>query len=98
MNPVRNKISNGMNVLIVGYPYARQNYRATFDGSNAYFLLPKVWKIKNGKAEYKNNDDARITTTPTFFHHSDYPIIGGLLKGWMPFAPWHIWKLKRKYN
>jgi len=87
-----------MNVMVTGYPYARQNYRDFFEKSGAYFVLPKVWKIKGGKTMYRTNPSNQIVVTSAFFHHSHYPIIGGLLKGWMPLAPFYMWKIKRKHG
>lgn len=87
-----------MNIVIIGYPYTRPNYRATFEALNVYFILPKIWKIKNGKAEYRVEKNSHIMTTFAPFYHSDYPIIGGLLKGWMPMFPWLLWKMKRRYH
>jgi glycosyltransferase involved in cell wall biosynthesis len=40
--------------------------------------------------------DPRIITTPALFAHSHAPVIGGLLKGWMPFFPWHLRRLGRR--
>ena len=87
-----------MNIVVIGYPFARPNNRATLAGLSTYFIVPKTWKIKKGKAKYRTDATERITTTMTFFHHSDYPIIGGLLKGWMPLLPWYLWKLKRRHG
>ena len=90
--------SNGMNIAVIGYPYTRQNYRAVFESPNVYFILPKIWKIKDGKAEYRTENSSHIITTIAPFYHSHYPIIGGLLKGLMPAFPWLLWKLKREHN
>lgn len=87
-----------MNKAVIGYPYTRPNYRAVFESPDTYFILPKVWKIKKGKAEYHTQDSSHIITIAALFSHSDYPVIGGLLKGWMPAFPWLLWKLKRKHQ
>ncbi len=87
-----------MNIAVIGYPYTRQNFRAVFEQLNAYFILPKVWKIKKGKAQYHTKPKPNILTTRAFFYHSDYPIIGGLLKGWMPAFPLLLWRLKREHD
>src|SRR3989344_782899 len=86
------------NIAVIGYPYTRPNFRAVFESPNVYFVLPKVWKIKDGKAEYLTENSSHIITTIAPFYHSHYPIIGGLLKGWMPAFPWLLWKLKRDHN
>ena len=89
-------------VLIAGYPYVRGNYLNTFRNSlkknDVLFLLPDLWKVKKGKVVYRPPKDTNIFTTPTYFHHSDYPILGGLLKGWMPFFPVVLYRLKRRYK
>ncbi|MBX4189743.1 glycosyltransferase family 4 protein, partial [Candidatus Parcubacteria bacterium] len=38
--------------------------------------------------------DSRVITAPALFSHSHYPLVGGLLKGWIPSLPWHLLKLK----
>lgn len=86
------------NIAVIGYPYTRTNYRAVFDRSNVYFVLPRIWKIKKGKVEYRTEPNSHIMVTSAPFQHSDYPIIGGLLKGWMPTLPWLLWKLKRTHH
>ncbi len=87
-----------MNIAVIGYPYTRPNYRAALEADGVYFILPKIWKIKKGKAEYRTEPTAHILTTSAPLHHSDYPVIGGLLKGWMPMAPFLLWKLKKKHR
>jgi glycosyltransferase involved in cell wall biosynthesis len=85
-------------VVVIGYPYTRPNYRAVFESTNIFFILPRIWKIKKGKAEYRTENSQHIMTTLAPFDHSDYPIIRGLLKGWMPAFPWLLWQLKRKHG
>src|SRR3989338_8765956 len=76
------------NILIAGYPYIRENYLNTFnfypEKEKIFFLLPKVGKIKNGQVVYNAPKRANIFTANAYFYHSNYPLIGGLLKGWMP--------------
>ena len=86
------------NLVVIGYPYTRPNFRAVFESPNVYFILPKTWKIKEGKAEYRTSSNPQIMTTTAPFYNSNYPIIGGLLKGWMPMFPWLLWRLKRKHH
>jgi len=87
-------------ILITGFPYIRENYFATFcrypDSDGIIFLLPEIWKIKKGKVVFRPPKQKNVYTTRTFFHHSDYPVIGGLLKGWMPFFPFALWRLKKE--
>ncbi len=87
-----------MKILIAGYPYIKEAYLKTFDfypGGDICFLLPKVWKAKGGKLIFKPLVRSNIYVTKSFFHHSNYPIIGGLLKGWMPLFPLYLFKIKR---
>jgi len=92
--------SNGMKILIAGFPYVRQSYSDVFKyyrgNDNIYFLLPKVWKIKNGKVVYRPPVENNVFTTETYFHHSRYPILGGLLKGWMPWLPFFLFRQRKK--
>lgn len=85
-----------MNILIVGYAYIKRGYLDTFnkypDRNNLYFLMPKVWKAKNGKLLFRSPEDKNIYKTPFLFHHSEYPLIGGLLKGWAPLFPAFLFK------
>ncbi len=88
-----------MAILIAGYPYIRENYFKTlrhYPKKNAlYFLLPKIWKVKGGKVIYYPPSDSNVFKANAYFHHSHYPIIGGLLKGWLPSFPLVVWRLKR---
>lgn len=87
-------------ILIAGFPYIRENYLATFrhysDSDQIFFLLPKVWKIKDGKVVFRPPKQNNIYTTRAFFYHSSYPVIGGLLKGWMPAFPLVLWRLRKQ--
>ncbi len=85
-----------MSLLIAGYPYIKETYLKTFDSylGDVFFLLPKIWKAKGGKLIFKAPTRPNIYTTPSSFYHSNYPIIGGLLKGWMPFFPLYLLKIK----
>ena len=90
-----------MKIIIAGYPYVRENFRKTFDyyprTDDIHFILPNRWKIKRGKYEYSAASRKNITKTTTLFHHSHYPVIGGLFKGLMPFLPLHLIG-KRKFE
>lgn len=89
-------------VLVAGFPYVREAYFNTFlkypDKNDLFFLLPKVWKIKRGKVVFHPSQAPNVFKTAAFFKHSHYPLIGGLLKGWMPLFPWYLWRLKRKHK
>ncbi len=87
-------------ILITGYPYVRENFLKVFSfypsDEKLFFLLPKIWKAKSGKVIYYASKKENIYTTKAFFYHSNYPIIGGLLKGWMPAFPYYLWRLKKR--
>ncbi|MDP3792312.1 MAG: glycosyltransferase [bacterium] len=85
-----------MSLLIAGYPYIKETYLKTFDSypDDVFFLLPKIWKAKSGKLVFKAPTRPNVYTTRSLFYHSNYPVVGGLLKGWMPFFPLHLLKIK----
>lgn len=90
-----------MSVLIAGYPYIKENYFKTFDyyKDKVYFILPKIWKAKGGKIKfYPPPNRKNIFPTNAYFFHSHYPIIGGLLKGWMPFFPLILFHNREKID
>ena len=88
-----------MGILFAGYTYIRDGYRKTFshypDSDQLFFLLPHEWKARGGKVVFKTADSHNIFKTKIFFFHSHYPVIGGLLKGWMPAFPLIVRRLKR---
>ncbi|WKZ27350.1 MAG: glycosyltransferase [Candidatus Paceibacterota bacterium] len=94
-----------MKILIAGFPYVRENYLKTFFLDNEHpaddgmlFLLPARWPIKQGAFIYTPPQWKGVHITSTFFHHSHYPVIGGLLKGWMPFFPLFLFRHRRKVD
>ena len=52
------------------------------------FILPKGWEAKGGaiKVGTPQRNDIKIISSRAYFTHSHYPILRGLLKGWMPGA------------
>ncbi|MBP9822426.1 MAG: glycosyltransferase family 4 protein [Candidatus Pacebacteria bacterium] len=89
-----------MRVLVTGYTYTRENL---FEVFNSYpekdklaFILPSNWTAKNGTVKFKpfKKEGFEIYHSPAFFHHSNFPIIGGLFKGWMPFFVFRLLYLK----
>ena len=80
-----------MKILISGYTYIRENLFEVFESypekENLHFILPSNWREKGGKVIYKTfkKPGFNIYNSRAFFFHSNYPIIGGLFKGWMPF-------------
>lgn len=89
-----------MRILISGFPYVRKNILEVFDfypkGDELFFLLPLKWPIKGGKVVYSPPIRNNIIPVKSFFTHSDYFIIGGMLKGWIPSFPYWLWRLGRK--
>lgn len=87
-------------ILVAGFPYIRENYFATFrhwpEREGVIFFLPKVWKIKGGKVVFYPPKDQNVITGKILFFHSQYPIIGGVLKGWMPAFPLVLWRLRKR--
>lgn len=80
-----------MKIVVTGYTYTRTNLFEVFDSyperENLYFILPNNWKAKEGKVIFKpfRKEGFNIYNSPAFFFNSHYPLLGGLLKGWMPF-------------
>lgn len=79
-------------IFITSYPYVYERYFRVFDyfpkKEELFFIIPKAWEAKGGKikVEVPVRQDIEIASTKAFFSHSHYPIIRGLLKGWMPEA------------
>lgn len=86
-----------MNILVTGYSFIYQRFFKMFDYFPAdfkfIFILPDIWKAKKGKVKYlpPASKKFKVITIPAYFYHSNYPIIGGILKGWQP-------KFKRRLN
>ena len=89
-----------MKILITGFPYVRKNILEVFDfypkGDELFFLLPSKWPIKGGKVVYQAPEKKNVFGARTWFYHSNYFLIGGLLKGLMPFFPLWLWRFGRK--
>ncbi len=87
-------------ILIAGFPYVRERYFATFrhwpKPDEISFLLPTKWVTKGGTVVFHPPADANVATTRAYFHHSHYPLIGGLLKGFMPGFIFHLWRYRRE--
>jgi len=85
-----------MKILVAGYPYIRETFLKTFDAfpDEYVFILPKKWKAKAGSVIFKPPSRANIETTKAFFYHSNYPILGGILKGLMPLFPFFLWRYR----
>ncbi|MDO8495005.1 MAG: glycosyltransferase family 4 protein [bacterium] len=79
-------------IFITSYPYVYERYFKVWDyfseKDRLVFILPKKWTAKKGKilVEAPRREDLRIIPVPAYFNHSHYPLIRGLLKGWMPQA------------
>ena len=80
-----------MKIVITGYTYTRENLFDVFESypekDNLFFILPGNWTAKNGTVQFPpfRRTGFAIWNSPAYFTHSQYPFIGGLMKGWMPF-------------
>lgn len=87
-----------MKILITGYAYIKENYFNTFkfypEPESINFLLPKIWKAKDGKVIFYPPKGQNIFLSKAYFYYSHYPLVGGLLKGWLPAFPFILWRLK----
>ncbi|MDP3696457.1 MAG: glycosyltransferase [Candidatus Taylorbacteria bacterium] len=81
-------------ILVSGYTYVDESTLETFDYYPGVinFLVPKIWPLKGGKYIYRAPKKDNVLTTKAFFTHSNYPIIGGIMKGWMPVFPFVLMK------
>ncbi len=91
-----------MNILISGYAYIRENYFKTFrfypEPNSVFFLLPKIWKAKDGRIIFYPPKEPNVFVSKAYFYHSRYSLIGGLLKGWMPAFPLALFKIRKKID
>ena len=62
------------------------------------FVVPKIWKAKGGKIKVvlPEKSEFKIIKTWAPFYHSHHLIIRGMLKGWMPFFPFVLSRLKKE--
>lgn len=83
-------------ILVSGYTYVDESTLKTFDYYPGVinFLVPKIWPLKGGKYIYRAPKKDNVLTTKAFFTHSNYPVIGGILKGWMPVFPFVLIRQK----
>lgn len=88
-----------MKIFVNSYIYAYERFFRMFDffenKDSLVFILPESWKSKGGKIIVvpPERSEIKIITTWAPFYHSHYPIIRGMLKGWMPFTG----RILRKY-
>lgn len=79
-------------IFITSYPYVYERYFKVWDyfpeKNRLVFILPKKWTAKGRQiiATTPHRDDLKILPAKAYFSHSHYPLIRGLLKGWMPSA------------
>ena len=91
-----------MKIFVNSYIYAYERFFRMFeffDNKNQLvFILPKIWKAKGGKIKVVPSEkkEFKIIKTWVPFYHSHYPIIRGMLKGWMPFTGSILRKLAHK--
>ena len=85
-----------MKIVITGYTYTRENLFDVFESyserERLFFILPGNWTAKGGRVKFPpfRRKGFHIWNSPAYFTHSHYPIIGGLLKGFMPFMPFRL--------
>ncbi len=88
-----------INIFITSYPYVYERYFKVFDyfkdKACLIFILPRKWRARSGWLTPPVRGDIRILPTRAFFYGSKYPIIRGLLKGWMP-ATGHLLRARAK--
>jgi len=91
-----------MKIVITGYTYIRRNLFEVWEyykkKDELFFILPKKWKAKGGTQIFYPPIDTKlkIFKTTTLFWHSKYPIVKGLLKGFMPFLKFKLMMLRFK--
>lgn len=79
-------------IFITSYPYVYERYFKVWDyfpeKNRLVFILPKKWTAKGGQIIVSTpcRDDLKVIPAKAYFSHSHYPLIKGLLKGWMPSA------------
>lgn len=79
-------------IFVTSYPYVYERYFKVWDyfpeKERLVFILPKIWKAKRGQItiEVPKREEIKIIPTTAFFNHSHYPLVRGLLKGWMPWG------------
>ncbi len=81
-----------MKIFINSYTYAYERHLRMFDyfrnKKDLVFIVPKLWKAKGGKIRVVAPDKPEFKMIRTWspFYHSHYPVIKGMLKGWMPLC------------
>lgn len=80
-----------MKIFVTSYTYIYEHAYKVFDyfknREDLVFVLPGKWKSTKGlkiTAYPRLGNEFKILTTPALFYHSQYPLVRGLLKGWMP--------------
>ncbi len=79
-----------MKIFVNSYTYAYDRHLRMFDYFSRkealIFILPKVWKARGGKIVVvpTQRTGFKMFFARAPFYHSNYPIIRGLLKGWIP--------------
>ena len=91
-----------MKIAITGYTYIRKNLFDVWEHypekDQLFFILPKKWKAKGGTQVYypPKETSLKVLKTTALFWHSHYPLIKGLLKGWMPLIKFKLIYLRLK--
>ena len=81
-------------IFFASYTYIFSHNSRLFDffkhKARLFVILPKIWRSTKGnrQATYPwTSSSIRTVPATTIFYHSQYPVIRGMLKGWMPFLP-----------
>ena len=91
-----------MKIFVNSYIYAYDRFFRMFDffenKDSLIFILPKLWKSKGGKIRVVPTEKSKFKIIKTWapFYHSHYPVVKGMLKGWMPFTGRILGQLARK--
>ncbi len=91
-----------MKIFVNSYTYIFDRHLRMFDffknKEALVFIMPKLWKAKGGKIKVVPPDKSEFAIIKTWapFYHSHYPVIKGMLKGWMPFTGMILRKLAKK--
>ncbi len=87
-----------MRIFVTSYPYVYERHTRIFDffknKKDLTLILPSTWLARDGKliVHPPEKPDIEIIKTSAYFHHSHYPVIRGLMKGWMPWTPFILWR------
>ncbi|MFH1769712.1 MAG: glycosyltransferase family 4 protein [Parcubacteria group bacterium] len=80
-----------MRIFVTSYTYIYEHNYHIFDyfkdKKKLFFVLPKEWKSTKGDKQtyYPTlSDEFEQVKASAYFYHSNYPVLRGQLKGWIP--------------